>query len=143
MPSVLIEAMIEKYNYPVLNEETVDSFIKSNEECVLFFTENPVRFPESDDVAMILPEIIAEYGNRFNAAVIEQKSQRVLQARYGFTEWPTLVFIQQGEFLGAISRVQDWNDYILKINDFITTGPIQAPGIGINVKVENISPNHS
>jgi len=133
MPSPLIKAMIEQYNYPVLNVDNIDEYIQAQEECILFFTENPTRFPESDDVAMILPELIKEYANRFSAAVIEQDSQRKLQARYDFKEWPTLVFLRKGKYLGAISRVQDWNDYITKINDFIMSEPKRAPGIGIPV----------
>jgi len=134
MPSTLILNMIEQYNYPVLNNDTIDEFIQSQHECILFFTENPARFPESNDVAMILPELVKEYGGRFNAAVIDEKSQRNLQARYAFKEWPTLVFLRNGQYLGAISRVQDWNDYILQINDFLTSGPKAVLGIGVPVE---------
>ncbi|PCI07550.1 MAG: hydrogenase-1 expression HyaE [Gammaproteobacteria bacterium] len=137
MPSTLIKAMIEQYNYPVLNETLIDEYIQSKEECVLFFTENPTRFPESDDVAMILPELVTEYGNRFSAAVISQDSQRKLQARYDFKEWPTLVFLRKGEYLGAISRVQDWNDYIMQINDFLTAGPKKILGIGVPIETSS------
>ena len=133
MPSPLIKNMIEQYNYPVLNVDNIDEYIQSQQECVLFFTENPTRFPERDDVAMILPELVKEYGNRFSAAVIGQDSQRKLQARFDIKEWPTLVFLRKGEYLGAISRVQDWNDYIIKINEFITSEPKKVPGIGIPV----------
>jgi len=134
MPSQLIKTMIEQHNYPELNVNNFDEHIQSQDECVLFFTENPTRFPESDDVAMILPELVKEYGNRFSAAVIEQDSQRKLQARYDFREWPTLVFLRKGEYLGAISRVQDWNDYIIKINDLLTSKPKQVLGIGVPIE---------
>jgi len=139
MPSPLIKTMIEQYNYPVLNVDNVDEFINSQNECVLFFTENPTRFPESDDVAMILPELVKEYGNRFNAAVIEQDSQRKLQTRYDFREWPTLVFLRKGEYLGAISRVQDWNEYIIQINTFLTDGPKKIIGIGVPIETASTS----
>lgn len=135
MPSTLINLMIEQYGYPVLTEETLDDFNQAHEETVLFFTENPTRFPESDDVAMILPELVKEYGNRFHAAVIDQKSQRKLQALYSFKEWPTLVFLRKGKFLGAISRVQDWNDYIREINSLLTSeAKPTTPGIGIPIE---------
>jgi len=134
MPSPLIKTMIEQYNYPVLNVDTLDEFIQSQQECVLFFTENPTRFPESDDVAMILPELVKEYGNRFSAAVIEQDSQRKLQARYDFKEWPTLVFLRHGDYLGHISRVQDWNEYIMQINELLTSEPKKVFGIGVPVE---------
>lgn len=134
MPSPLIKNMIKQYNYPVLDMHSVDEFIQAQQECVLFFTESPTRFPESDDVCMILPELVKEYTGRFQAAVIDQSAQRELQSRYGFTEWPALVFLRQGKFLGVISRVQDWNDYIIKINALLSSKPGQAPGIGIAVE---------
>jgi hydrogenase-1 operon protein HyaE len=133
MPSPLIQSMIEQYQYPVIDEDSIDEFIQSQNECVLFFTENPMRFPESNDVCMILPELVQEYGGRFTAAVIAQDSQRKLQARYGFTEWPSLVFLRNGGYLGVISRVQDWNDYLTQINDILLSEPRRTPGIGIPV----------
>jgi len=134
MPSVLIKKMLELYNYPVLNEDNIDEFIKSQDECVLFFANNPVRYPESDDVAMILPELVKEYGNRFSAAFVEQKSERTLQRRFGFVRWPTLVFLKGGKKLGHISKVQDWNDYIIKINELLTLEPQPLFDIPMHIK---------
>ena len=134
MPSPLIENMIEQYGYPVLDETTHDEWIAAQQECVLFFTENPTRFPESNDVAMILPELVKEYGHRFNAAVIDQSAQRKLQSRYGFNEWPTLVFLREGKYLGAVSRVQDWTTYIQLINQILTRETKLAPGFAIPVE---------
>jgi len=128
MPSPLIRNMIEQYGYPVLNEDTLDDFLQSHEECVLFFTESPERFPESNDVAMILPELVKEYGNRFAAAVVEREAERSLQARYGFNEWPALVFLRDTRYLGAVCRVQDWVDYLMKINQILSSEPKPAPG---------------
>lgn len=139
MPSPLIEAMIEQYNYPVLTAETAEQFIQSQDECVLFFTEDPARFPESNDVAMILPELVKEYGDRFNAAVVDQQHQRTLQAKYDFKEWPTLVFLRKGQYLGAVCRVQDWNDYIIKINDILTSEPKRILGIGVAIETASAS----
>lgn len=133
MPSPLIENMIEQYEYPVLSEETLDDYINAQQECVLFFTENPKQFPESDDVAMILPEIIKAYGGRLKAAVISTDSQRKIQKKYGFNEWPTLIFLREGKYLGTISRVQDWADYLENINEILASEPKHAPGIGIPV----------
>ncbi len=124
MFSRLIQNMIEQYHYPVLDTiEVHDDFVAKHEESVLFFTENAERFPESNDVAMILPELVKEYDGRFQAAVIALPCQRPLQSRYGFTEWPTLVFMRGDRHLGNISRVQDWNQYILMINQLLVAEP--------------------
>jgi len=134
MPSPLIENMIEQYHYPILDEDNFDEFINSHKECVIFFTENPVRYPESDDVAMILPELISEYKGRFSAAVVKQSAQVKLQMRFGFSQWPSLVFLRDGKYLGVISRVQDWGDYITKINELLLAEAGSAPGFIIPVK---------
>lgn len=134
MISELIDSMIEQYEYPVVNEDTIDEFINAHEECVLFFTEKPEKFPESNDVVMILPELVTEYGNRFQPAVVELASQRKLQSRYSFTEWPTLVFLRDGKYLGAVSRVQNWTDYIVQINEILLSTPSKHdPGLGIPI----------
>ncbi len=134
MPSPLIENMIEKYGYPLLDEAAHDTFIQNHEECVLFFTEDPTRFPESNDVSMILPELVKEYGNRFAAAVIDQSAQRKLQTRYGFNEWPTLVFLRDAKYLGVVSRVQDWGTYLTQINQILSSQPRSAPGFALPVE---------
>ncbi len=134
MPSQLIENMIEQYDYPVVDEQTIEPFIQSQPECVLFFTENPERFPESNDVAMILPELVKQFGGRFSAAVVAQTAQRQLQSRYGFNEWPCLVFLRKGEYLGAICRVQDWTSYLQQIDNILSAEPGRAPGFAIPVE---------
>ena len=134
MPSPLIENMIEQYHYPVVDEPSFESFIRSQPECVLFFTENPERFPESNDVAMILPELVKQFGGRFSAAVVAQTAQRQLQSRYGFNEWPCLVFLRKGEYLGAICRVQDWSTYLRLIDGILAAEPGRAPGFAIPVQ---------
>ena len=137
MSSPLLDKMLTQYQYPLLDEDTIDPFIAAQDECVLFFTEDPQRFPETNDVVMILPELVKEYGGRFSVGVISQKSQRKLQARYGFREWPTLVFLRRGQFLGSISRVQDWVDYIIKINDLLSSEGRPEPGFDIPIEVES------
>lgn len=127
MPSPLIRNMIERHGYPMLRGDELDAFIGQQPECVLFFTEDPERFPESNDVAMILPELVREYGGRFSAAVVDRSCERELQARYGFNEWPALVFLREGRYLGAICRVQDWIEYLSRINQILTSQPRNTP----------------
>lgn len=127
MFSPLVQNMIEQYDYPVLTEETLGGFLDSHEGVVLFFTENAKKFPETNDVAMILPELVGAFAGQFSAAVISLPDQRKLQMRYGFSEWPTLVFLRKGEYLGAISRVQDWTDYLDKISQILASESTKAP----------------
>jgi len=142
MPSPLIRNMIEKYDYPELDEETIDAFLNGHEEVVLFFAEDPKKFPESDDVAMILPEIIKAYEGRLEAAVISQSAEHKLQQRYGFGTWPALVFLRGGEYLGVITQVQNWEDYLREINQLLASDPVKPPGFKIPVVSESAQSCH-
>ena len=134
MPSPLIDNMIEQHGYPLLDEPAVERFVNEQQECVLFFTEDPARFPESNDVAMILPELVKQFGNRFQAAVVARSAQRKLQTRFGFNEWPSLVFLRAGRYLGTISRVQDWMSYLQQIEEILDSEPARAPGFAVPVE---------
>ena len=127
MFSPLVQNMIDKYGYPVLAEETLDKFIRDEGEVVLFFTEAMKPLPETDDVAMILPELVKAFNNQLKVAVIEKFTHRNLQLRYGFTSWPTLVFLRDGNYLGAISRVQDWQVYLADIQRILASEPSPPP----------------
>lgn len=131
MPSPLIRDMIDKYHYPVLGNDDIDEFLVSHDDVVLFFAENPMNYPESNDVAVVLPELMKVFEGRLTTAVISQTSERELFRRYNFKGWPSLVFVRRGEYLGVISRVQDWHVYIDMIEDILRAEPSAPPAIEI------------
>lgn len=133
MPSVLIDNMIEQYRYPVLEPDSVETFIDAHDEVVLFFSEDPAKYPESNDVAMILPELVKAFDGRLQAALVGRSAERALQARYGFGAWPALVFLRQGEYLGVITQVQNWEDYLREIRRLLESEPTRPPGFKIPV----------
>ncbi len=142
MLSTLIQNMLERHQYPVVDETTLDDFLQAHEEVVLFFAENPRQYPESDDVAMILPELVKAFDGRFQAALVDQSAEKALQQRYGFSTWPSLVFLRNGRYLGVISKVQNWDDYLREIRQILESEPARAPGIGIPVVPETTGSCH-
>ncbi|MHB1530933.1 hypothetical protein [Acidithiobacillus sp.] len=112
--SLHLRRLVEQHGFPCVTRETVDAFA-NNGTAVLFFAGDPARYPEANDVAVILPELAAMFSGRFRTAVVAAGAEKALQARYGVTVWPTLVFLQQGASLGAISRMRDWSEYLREI----------------------------
>ncbi len=137
MFSPLIESMIEQYEYPIISKENLDEFAASHEIVVLFFTENAQRFPEANDVAIILPELVKTFDGKFSAAVVAFADQRQLQMCYGFREWPTLLFLKNGEYLGVISQVQDWGYYLEEINQILASEPSKPPRVVVPISTCN------
>ena len=136
MSRELIDQVIEQQQYPVLNKDSYDEYINSQEFSMIFFAGDPKRYPETNDVVIVLPELEKAFVDQFSIAVIEEGSERLLAKKYGFTVWPTLVFLKKGKFLGMISRIQDWSDYMNEIPVILSKKPTYAPSVGISVEVK-------
>ncbi|WP_260291397.1 hydrogenase-1 expression HyaE [Sedimenticola hydrogenitrophicus] len=133
MPSTLIRQMIQQQAYPELDEATLVPFLAQQEHTVLFFTGDPKQYPESNDVAVILPELAARFAGRFRVAVVAREAELPLQKRFPFSSWPALVFLRGEHFLGAITRVQNWGEYLTEIERLLGAEPLHLRGVGIPV----------
>jgi hydrogenase-1 operon protein HyaE len=128
----LIDRLINEMNYPLLDLTNIDDFLSENEHSVLFFTEDVKRFAESNDVAVVLPELISLFPDLV-PAVIARDDEKKLQLCYGFLSWPALVFMRGDKYLDAITGIQDWNDYIEQIKTILASTTSRPKAIGIPV----------
>jgi len=131
-PAPLIDRLINELDYPVLDLNTIDDFLAANEHSVLFFCEDIKRFPETNDVAVVLPELISVFPTLV-PAIISRDDEKKLQSLYGFRAWPALVFMRGDQYLDAITGIQDWTDYIQQIKTILTSEPSRPLSIGIPV----------
>jgi hydrogenase-1 operon protein HyaE len=127
MASPLIDALTAKHGFAQVNEETVDAFLAVHEEAVLFFPGDFERLVESTDVAVILPEILKALGGRLAAAIVERQAERALQRRYRFNAFPALVFLRGAGYLGAITKVLNWPEYLSEIPRILALEPGAPP----------------
>ena len=132
MTAPLIDRLSDELNYPLLNLGNIDNFLSQNALSVLFFTNDTNRFPESLDVAVVLPELIALFPD-ITPAVIARDDEIKLQSLYGFRSWPALVFMKGNEYLGVITGIQDWGDYLKDIPIILSSEPSRPHSIGIPV----------
>lgn len=133
MSSPLIKDLIDNRGVPLVDETSLEAFTQAHRSVLLFFTENPVQFPESNDVAVVLPLLMQAFGDRFSLAVVDRGSERQLHARFPFDGWPALVHLREGRYVGAISRMQDWSVYLAEIERLLNTEPSKVTGFKIPV----------
>jgi len=133
MSSPLLDRLTQELGYPLLDIDGLDAFLGNNEYSVLFFTEDPKRYPETNDVAVVLPELVKAFDGRFTPAVIERGAEKTLQTRYGFKVWPALVFLRGNAYLGTITKIQDWSVYLERVGTLLNSEPSRPPGVGIPV----------
>ncbi len=131
-----VRRLIDELGYPLLGASELPAFLRAEPAVVtvLFFTEDPQRYPESDDVAVVLPELVRHFAGRLRPAVVARQDERALQALYGFQKWPALVFLRGEDYLGAITGIQDWHVYLERIEALLRADPKRPPvAVGIPV----------
>jgi hydrogenase-1 operon protein HyaE len=130
----VIERLTTDLAYPLLSQvEQLTAFAQPVENAVIFLPNNPQHYPETLDVAIVLPELVKVFQGQFKPAVADWDYAKTLAAEYAITEWPALLFLRYGEYVGSIARVRDWSVYLSKIKTLLAAAPIKKPGIGIAV----------
>jgi len=121
----LIARLIDKYGATRLDASGFEVFCAQPGSSVLFFTEDPQRFKETLDVAVILPEIVQAMPERLRIGVLPPPLATATAARYGVRRWPALVFLRDGGWLGNIEGLRDWADY-LESASALLSGPVRT-----------------
>jgi len=127
----LIQRLRDDFGYPEVTLENHEEFVAPGQTGVLFFAGDPKRYKETTDVAVVLPELVAAFGDRLRPAVVATGDEIALQKHYGFRAWPSLVFVRDGGYLGTISRMKDWSEYLEEIAELLTAEPREAPGFKV------------
>lgn len=133
MTHALIQRLIDEYDYPEITLESHDEFISQPGITVLFLAGDAKTVRDSTDVAVALPELVKVFQGRLIPGVVAADAERELHRHYGCMAWPALVFLRDGGYLGAITRIQNWAEYLHDINKLITADVRRPPGFKIPV----------
>lgn len=129
----LLQRLAERPGSTLVTAATLDAFAAAPGEAVLFFSGDPVRFPEALDVAVVLPELRAACIDRFRIGVVDPADEDGIARRYGSQRWPALVFLRDGRYLDTVAGMLDWEIYVAAVAQALARAPTRAPGIGIPV----------
>ncbi len=130
----LIARLVDEFGYPRLDADNLEPFLAAPGDAVLFCAGDPIQHPECLDVAVVLPELLRAFPGRFRAGVADAALDSSLQTRFGFNRWPTLVFVREGGYVGAVSGIQDWSVYLQRIGELLATPASRPPSVGIPVQ---------
>lgn len=118
MGASLVGHLASRHGVPTVDAVTVDEFLTSAPAgaSVLFFAGDPARWPEANDVAVILPELVAAFDGRLRPAVVSQAAEAALMPRFGVKTFPSLALVRGDRNLGVIAKIQDWSVYVERID---------------------------
>ncbi|WP_298282163.1 hydrogenase [Acidocella sp.] len=113
-PSPGLRRLLQMTGVNALTETTLEAFLAGG-LAALLFTGNAARYPEIEDLAVVMPELMKEFPGAFRIGVIDPDAERKLAARFKITVRPTLVFVKGGEVVLALPRMRDWAEYVREI----------------------------
>ncbi len=119
-----------------LTAATLDAFAREAGHALLVFLEDPVRYKETLDLAVIVPEIAAAFPGRFRVGVLLPDAARAVHPRFAFRRWPAVVLLQDGRYVGAVDGLRAWDEYVSEIVRLLAAPPMRAPGLAIPVHAE-------
>lgn len=134
----LLARLIERADVVLPAPEAIDETLAAPGHRVLFFTEEPERYRETLDVAVVLPELLDAAAVAVEAVLLLPLRARALAPRFGVRRWPALVLLRDGGYLGAIEGVRDWAEYLHEFNRLLSAPVGRAPTIGVAVSASRM-----
>ena len=135
MSHALIDRLVGELGFTKVSMENHDDFVATPGMNVLFLPGDPKTVKDATDVAVVLPELLEAFPGTLNVGVVTDTfgAGVKLKRLYGFTHFPSLVFVRGGGYVGTISRIRDWQEYLALINELLVAEPRRRPGIPIEV----------
>lgn len=129
----LLAQLFAKHGFAQVHAGNFDGFTSRPGRTLLVFLEDPIRYRETLDLAVIVPEIARAFPGRFAVGVLLPQDARREAVRYGFARWPAVVMLADGDYVGAIDGLRNWDEYIKETDALLKSEPTRAPSIGIAV----------
>jgi hydrogenase-1 operon protein HyaE len=130
----LIAQLFTRHGCNEVTPDNIDVFAAGTGHAMLVFTEDPLRVRETLDIAVIVPQLMRAFPDRFRVGVLLPEAARALHTRYGFRRWPAFVVLCDGKHVGAVDGLRSWDEYMKELGELLAKAPTRPPTIGIPVK---------
>jgi hydrogenase-1 operon protein HyaE len=90
-----------------------------------------------------VPELFAAGRGAFRVALLPPAASRLLAPRFGFARWPAFVMLRDGQYVGAVDGIRDWDVYVAELQRLLVAEPSRPPSVGIPVRVAGADPSAS
>ncbi|MCK6389558.1 MAG: hypothetical protein L6Q40_00830 [Azonexus sp.] len=128
-----IDRMVQKHGFTAVDRD-LPQF--PGGLSVVLLTDDPQRNLEVLDACVILPEALKALGQEVACQVAGPEVAAGLMKAWGVARAPSVVFLRDGEYAGALNGIRNWTEYRDEVARLLS-GPAQPKPIGIPVRVES------
>jgi hydrogenase-1 operon protein HyaE len=122
MAHPLIAQLFTRHGFAEVTPGNFMAWTQRSGRSLLLFLEDPARYKETLDIAVIVPQLAQAFAGRFAVGVLLPEAARELAVRYGFRRWPAFVLLADGRYVGAV------------VARLLDAPPTRPPTVGIAVK---------
>lgn len=130
----MLARMVKVTGATVLTAAGYDAWAGQAGNAMVVFTKDPDRFNETLDLAAVVPELQATAGGNLRLGLLPPAASRAIAPRYGFTHWPVFVLLRDGQYLGAVEGIRDWDVYTSELLRMLAADPPAPPATDASVK---------
>jgi hydrogenase-1 operon protein HyaE len=131
----LLQRLVERTRAAVLDAADFEAWAEQPGAAMVVFAEDPERYKETLDLAVVVPELHASRAGAFRVALLPPVVARALAPRFGFARWPAFVMLRDGRYVGAVDGIRDWGVYLGELDRLLAAPPKRPPTLGIPVSV--------
>jgi hydrogenase-1 operon protein HyaE len=127
----VIESLAAHPACEVLRKAGLADFTARNPRAMLFFTGDVAARPEGLDVAVVVRELAASYGERMRVGLVDRRDEAVLMAQFGVVVTPAVVFLRDGQATELVARMRDWPVFAQAVDRLLdepTSAAASTPG---------------
>ena len=133
-PSDTLYQRLTQTGYRRIDADGLDACAAACDHLLVMLNEDPVKYPEVMDNAVIVPEVLREFpAGTFDVVFADSAESRRIAQRYGIVKYPALLFLRRGDYLGTIVGLMDWPDIVRAFADTLRGAPRRPPSVGIPV----------
>ncbi len=126
----LLERLARDAGLPSIMADDLAACAAAAPALAVLFTGDPTQSPESWDVCVVLPEMLQQCTG-VSGCVLNPAESALAARAYGVGKLPALVVLRNGEYLGVLEGMRDWQPFVDDLRHLLAASPRPIPVAGI------------
>lgn len=144
----IISRITRENNFKLLNATSIEAFINSSGETLIFFLDNPIKRAEAVDLAVLIPELVTLTQRLVNVGILcpipganpnksasDPQTIKTIMNKFVINRLPSILFLRDGGYLGSIIGLKNWSEYQSEISQIINN-PVSEPPAPVSTVTE-------